>query len=163
MLNELRTLFRRDLEGVRTQLESYPDDSAPWAHVAGCPNPGGTLVLHVVGNLRHFVGAGIGGSGYVRERDAEFATRGLPRRELLALIDSAIREVDDALAGLDAGALERPATLPTGAEVTTTQWLLHLLTHLTFHLGQLDYHRRAATGDATSAGPLSLRALEGRP
>ena len=71
--------------------------------------------------------------------------------------------MDDALAGLDAGALERPATLPTGAEVTTTQWLLHLLTHLTFHLGQLDYHRHAATGDATSAGPLSLRALEGRP
>jgi hypothetical protein len=159
VLPELRTLFRRDLDALRAELTLYGDDRSPWANVPGCPNPGGTLVLHAVGNLRHFVGAQLGGTGYVRQRDAEFATRGLSRAELTQQVDAARAEVDAALARLTPADLERPASLPTGDEVATSLWLLHLLAHLEFHLGQLDYHRRAATGDSTSAGALSLKAL----
>lgn len=162
MLAELSKLTLRDLDGLASEVRLYPDDVTLWQAVPGCPNSGGTLVLHLVGNLRHFVGAVLGGTGYVRHREAEFSTRGLSRAELLALIGSARAEVGEALEKLD------PAVLATTYPVTlgdrslpTGLFLLHLAVHLGYHLGQIDYHRRAATGDPTSAGVISPLALAG--
>ena len=70
-------VLRRDLAAVRRSVEAYPDDESLWAERSGFPNSGGTLALHVAGNIRHFVGAVLGGSGYLRDRDAEFSRRGV--------------------------------------------------------------------------------------
>lgn len=159
-IQDLSLLLLRDLDGLRREIELYPDDAAPWAERPGLPNRGGTLALHLAGNLRHFVGAVLGGSGYVRDRDLEFSARDVPRAEILEKVAAARREVEAALAALDPARLDEDYPLPLGGRIASTrQFLLHLAMHLTFHLGQIDYHRRATTGDSKSAGVIPLSAL----
>jgi uncharacterized damage-inducible protein DinB len=153
-------MFRRELGAVRRSVEAYPDEASLWRLPAGLPNAGGTLVLHIAGNLRYFVGAVLGGSGYVRDRDAEFSRRDVSRDALLEEIDATSDVVERALAalpddGLDAVYPERIA----GRAVTTRDWLVHLASHLAYHLGQLDYHRRAVTGDRRGVGALPIGEL----
>ncbi len=167
LIQDLSTLFLRDLDGLRREIELYPDDGSLWAEIPGLPNRGGTLALHLAGNLRHYVGAVLGGSGYVRDRPLEFSARDLPRAEVLDRIAAARREVQaalDALRERDANdlkdALDADFADPLGGRAISTRlFLVHLAMHLTFHLGQIDYHRRAATGDSTSAGVIPLAAL----
>ena len=160
MLTQLSTLLLREIDALRREVELYPTDAAVWSEVPGQPNSGGTLVLHLVGNLRLFIGDTLGHSGYVRDREAEFAVRDLPRSGLVDLITAARSEVATAMRDLDPSAL--PAQFPVavgGVSLPTELFLLHLLSHLGYHLGQIDYHRRAATGDPTSAHTLPVRAL----
>jgi hypothetical protein len=160
MLKSLQVVFARDIETLRTEVALYPSDALLWQVVPGCPNPGGNLVLHLVGNLRHFIGAQLGSSGYVRNRPAEFSTTGLTRAELHTSISLAATEVAHTLETLDPARLQESFSLPQhSGSVTIERWLLHLATHLAFHIGQLDYHRRAVTGDRSAAGALSLEPL----
>lgn len=153
-------IFTRDLEVLAREVALYPDDAALWKEVPGQPTLGGSLALHLVGNLRHFIGRVLGGTAYVRDREAEFNARGLSRKALQAEIQAAQAEVAAALAGLDAARLEMPFLEPIrGHQLDTRTVLVHLITHLSFHLGQLDYHRRAATGDRASAEPGGLAQL----
>lgn len=159
MIDDLRRLYRRELDSLVREIALYPDDAAPWQELAGLPNLGGTLVLHLAGNLRHFIGAQLGHSGYVRHREAEFATRGVSRAELATLIGTTQAELDATFAALDPARLDEVVELPNGTRTRVGLFLLHLLSHLSFHLGQIDYHRRAVTRDATGAGVLPLAAL----
>ena len=152
------TLLARDLGAFRRSLAAYPDDAAVWAPAAGLPNSAGTLALHAAGNLRHFVGAVLGGSTYVRRREEEFSLRGLPRVELDALLARAAEEVRATLDRLDPAMLDREYPAPAGGlRVTTGDFLVHLCTHLAFHLGQADAHRRAVTGNPEGIGAVALR------
>jgi uncharacterized damage-inducible protein DinB len=158
MNNTIRLLITRDLRAMQRQLGLYPDDDAPWRQLDGVPNSAGTLALHVAGNLRHFIGATLGGTGYVRDRELEFARRGAPRAELLAEIDGAIEAVERAMAGLDEEGLRTDYPLLVGdRRVATGDFLLHLATHLAYHLGQVDYHRRTVTGDLSGVDAVSVR------
>jgi len=160
MLSDLRTIMLRDLEGLRREIALYPDDDAPWKTLPGIPNTGGNLARHLAGNLRAYIGAQLGGTGYVRDRDGEFATSGLTRAALDAEIQQAIGDVDLTLTTLDPARLDQPYPLAFGdRRVGTRAFLLHLAVHLTYHLGQIDYHRRAVTGDATGVGAISLKEL----
>lgn len=156
----LRTLILRELRAVRREIEKYPDDASVWRAVPGIPNTAGTLALHLAGNLQHFLGAGLARDGYTRDRDAEFARRGVPRTELLAELDRATGSVDRALSQLTDDQMEAvyPLPLPTG-RVNTLVWVMHLASHLAYHLGQLDYHRRVVTGDAAGVDAVSVREL----
>jgi Protein of unknown function (DUF1572) len=153
-------LLLRDLQAVRREIEHYPNDEGPWKTVPGLTNSGGTLVLHLAGNLQHFLGAVLNKNGYVRNRDVEFVKRGVPRAELLRELDVTIDTVTKALSALAASQLEGmfPQEL-NNMRIPTDIFLMHLATHLTYHLGQLDYHRRFVTGDSTAVGTLSLPAL----
>ena len=163
MIAALRPVLRRDLDTLARELALYPDDASLWVPVPGQPTSGGNLALHLAGNLRHFIGATLGGTGYVRDRDREFSSTGLSREAVIGEVHRAAAEVDATLAGLDAARVAGPFPLPIqnitlGTEVV----LLHLASHLAFHLGQVDYHRRAVTGDRTSVAPLALAPLEAR-
>lgn len=156
----LRRVIRRDLATLAAQLDAYPDDQALWRPVPGITNVGGTLVLHLAGNVRHFVGAQLGGTGYVRDRDGEFNRRDVPRGELRAIVAAARTEADRTLGALGDAALERTYPLAVGGvSLVTGQLLLHLATHFAYHLGQLDYHRRMATGGGAVAGMQAAAAL----
>lgn len=148
----------RELAAIRAEVLAYPDDQSVWDMPSGAPNSGGTLVLHVCGNLRSNVGAGLGDSGYVRDRDAEFSTRGTSRAQLVALVDITATEV---AAALDSLPPERLAGTMTVAKATlpVRRGLLHLATHLAYHLGQLDFHRRLVTGDTRGVGALAVAPL----
>jgi uncharacterized damage-inducible protein DinB len=156
----LGTLILRELRAVRREVEAYPDDASVWRPVPGMPNTGGTLALHLAGNLQHFFGAILKRDGYKRDRESEFSRRDVSRKELLAGIDAAIASVGRTLLSLTDEDLT--GTYPesiANRKVSTGTFLLHLLSHLAYHLGQIDYHRRAVTGDSLGVDAVSVREL----
>lgn len=73
----------------------------------------------------------------------EFSLKDVPREELLNKIDDTIRIIDKSLDTLDENNLKKEYPILVFEERTTTEYLLvHLATHLTYHLGQINYHRR---------------------
>ncbi len=144
MLSEiLSELYERDLNKLKAEIEQYADDADIWKVTGDIANPGGVLCLHIAGNLRHFFGSVLGGTDYVRDRDAEFASRGISRSELLAEVEAALSEVKATLAKLLDEDFEK--TYPAdvfGKPMKTGYFLIHLTTHLNYHLGQINYHRR---------------------
>ena len=157
---DLSRLFARELATLRDELLAYPNEADIWAVPTGVPNSAGNLALHLAGNLRWFIGAQLGATGYVRDREAEFAKRNVPRVELIAMIEATRDEVTRTLATLDAATLD--AWFPIeifGMRLLTARFLLHLEGHFCYHLGQIDYHRRIVTGSSASVGALPLPAL----
>lgn len=85
----------------------------------------------------------LGGSGYVRDREHEFAARNIPRAELLAEVDRTRKVLVKAFASLGEERLQEPFPIPIqGEELNTAYFLLHLEGHLNYHLGQVNYLRR---------------------
>ena len=140
-------ILDRDLGALEREVQAYPDERSLWTPVPGIPNVAGTLVLHLAGNLQHYIGATLGGTGYVRDRPAEFSRRNVPRAELLREIQAARAAVSATLSipGAPNPDAEFPETVG-GGKVRTGDYLVHLATHLAYHLGQIDYHRRMVTG-----------------
>lgn len=140
-------LFEKDLNKVSEEINQYPDDSSLWVVKDGITNSGGNLCLHVAGSLQHFIGAVLGGSGYVRNRDAEFTLKNITRKKLLDELEATRMAVKDALEQVSKKELEKEFPHKFGGEaVTTEQFLLHMLAHLSYHTGQINYHRRLLTG-----------------
>lgn len=151
----LERFLLRELSSLRLEVEAYSDDALLWVTPPGLPNSGGTLTLHLSGNLRHYIGARLGGDGYVRDRDAEFSTRDLTRRELLEGIADAQHAIRSTFAMLTEEQLSAPypETL-RGTTLETGELLLQLAVHLGYHLGQISYHRRLVTGNSAGVGTL---------
>jgi uncharacterized damage-inducible protein DinB len=153
MHRALERILVRDITGLIREIKAYPDDAAVWQTAPGVTNSGGTLALHVAGNMQYFIGAVLNSSGFVRDRDAEFASRGLPRARLLAELKAALSAVEQTLPGLTDTQLAAEYPVPVaGRRVRTSDLLVHLAAHLGYHLGQVDYHRRFVTGH----GPLDV-------
>ncbi|HJW43087.1 MAG TPA: DinB family protein [Geothrix sp.] len=153
----LLILFRRDLRCLIREIEAFPDDATLWRTLPGLTNSAGNLALHVAGNLRHFIGTVLGGTGYVRQRDLEFATREGTRAEVAADLEAALAEVEASLPALSAEALAASFPVAVGSHRPVTGlWLMHLEAHLAFHLGQAGYLRRALTGVAGATRPMEM-------
>src|ERR1051325_10419727 len=103
----LETLFLRELRALRREIEAYADEQQLWVTNGGITNSAGNLALHLCGNLQHFIGAQLGGSGYVRHPDLEFSRRAVPRAEILAEIDAASSAVDNAFDSISESDLEK--------------------------------------------------------
>jgi hypothetical protein len=146
----------RELRTIERELSAYPSEELVWALPPGLPNSAGTLALHAAGNLRHFVGTVLGGGSFVRDRDAEFSRRNVSRAELIEGLREAERAVRDTLPSIDAARFDEPYPLAVATRrVNTGEFIAHLATHLAYHVGQLDFHRRVVTGDATGVGAVS--------
>lgn len=136
-------IYRRDLDKLKTEIEQYYSSDQLWLQSGSIANSGGNLALHLIGNLKHFIGAVLGKSGYVRDREAEFVSKNVSKEDLITAIDEASVVVTSTLAKLNADDLT--ATYPIevfGEAMTTEYFLIHLATHLNYHLGQINYHRR---------------------
>lgn len=139
----IRHIIVRDLEKLKNEILSYRDESAIWLVDKAIANSAGNLCLHLVGNLNTFIGKALGGTDYVRDRDAEFSKKDIPRDELVQMIsDTAIvvSKTLDALPPVDQGQMFPVKVFEK--ESTTEYMLIHLATHLGYHLGQVNYHRR---------------------
>lgn len=138
----------RDLRALRRELEAYADERDIWRIQPGISNAAGNLALHLAGNLQYFIGTVLSGTGYVRDRDAEFNRRDVPRADLLRQVDAAIAAVA-LLSRVSDADLAKPFPLPVaGVTLATGEFMIHLAAHFTWHLGQIDYHRRLLTGQA---------------
>jgi hypothetical protein len=143
VIETLKTLFNRDLNKLRNEIELYQNEKTIWHFDKGISNSGGNLCLHLVGNLNAYIGVGLAKTGYVRQRDLEFSLNDIPKDELLKKIDDTIKVVEDGLNNLTESQMTEdfPVIIwdkPTEIEYT----LIHLTTHLNYHLGQINYHRR---------------------
>jgi hypothetical protein len=139
----LLELYDRDLVKVRAEIEAYLNETDIWKTGGDITNPAGNLCLHINGNLQHFFGSVLGGDRYVRDRDAEFASKNVSRAELIAGVDAALASVRATLEKLSDE--DFAATYPLevfGGPINTGFFLTHLATHLNWHLGQINYHRR---------------------
>lgn len=144
MLKEtLIELFDRDLQKLKIEITLYQDEYDVWVTKGDITNSGGNLCLHLIGNLNHFIGATLGNTGYVRHREDEFSLKNVLRQDLITNIDNCILIVKETLTKLTEDELKKDFPLEKhGTIVSTTHMLLHLYGHLTYHLGQINYHRR---------------------
>lgn len=164
MQDTIRNIIARELRALEREVEAYPDPMSLWRVVPGISNSTGTLVLHLTGNLRYFIGTVLGGTGFVRNREAEFLCRDLTRAQLLAEIEDANKVVEATLVRVTPDHLEAAyPVLVAGRTFRTQDFLLHLVSHLSYHLGQIDYHRRMVTGEAGSVGAVSVAELLKQP
>jgi uncharacterized damage-inducible protein DinB len=143
VIETLKTLYGRDLNKLKTEIEAYKSEEAIWKKTNEAPNSAGNLTLHLIGNLNGFIGAELGQSGYVRHRDLEFSTEFEPRKDLIKRIEDVISVVDSILSTISAEDLEEEYPIIVFQDkMTTGFFLIHLATHLSYHLGQINYHRR---------------------
>lgn len=139
----LQSLFSRDLKRLKTEIESYQNESNLWIIEVGISNSAGNLCLHLIGNLNTYIGAILGGTDYVRNRELEFSLKDIPQKELIEKIEETARIVEETLAKLTDKQLEAEYPMLVLEEKSSTAYFLtHLTTHLTYHLGQINYHRR---------------------
>lgn len=143
MIRELITIFERDLQKLKLEIDSFQTEENLWKTTGQITNSAGNLALHLTGNLNHYVGSLLGKTGYVRNRPAEFDSKNVQVAELLAGIGEVSQTVSQTLGGLSEQDLSKPYPKPVfGYEMTTSFMLIHLSTHLSYHLGQINYLRR---------------------
>ena len=143
LTNTLIKLFTRDLNALKKEINAYNNEDNLWLVTKDISNCSGNLCLHLVGNLNHFIGATMGNSGYVRQRDLEFSLKNVPRETLVKQIDDTIIMVSDVLKTLTETDLQKEYKRRAFEDTMTTEYfLVHLTMHLSYHLGQINYHRR---------------------
>lgn len=139
----LKTLFNRDLNKLKTEIESYENESSIWQIDKNISNSAGNLCLHLIGNLNTYIGAELGKTDYIRNRPLEFSLKDIPKSELIEKIEATIQVVNSTLETLNDTDLEKNyPQIVFEKEMTTGFFLIHLATHLGYHLGQINYHRR---------------------
>lgn len=147
MIVELTKIFDRDLVRLKEEINAFQHEENLWVVRGSVKNPAGNLCLHLVGNLRTYVGQNIGGVAYTRDREAEFASRGLSKETLAYQVDDTRQLVVSAIQSLTHADLEKTYVQEVfGYPMTTGFFLLHLTTHLAYHLGQINYLRRILEG-----------------
>ena len=143
VIESLKTLFNRDLNKLKIEIESYQNENAIWVIDKNISNSAGNLCLHLMGNINTYIGARLGNTGYIRNRPLEFSLKDIPSAELISKIENTIlmvNEVFDSLTETDLEVIYPEIVFEK--EMTTGFFLIHLATHLSYHLGQINYHRR---------------------
>jgi len=143
IIDNLKTLFNRDLKRLIIEIELYNNEADIWKINGQINNSAGHLCLHLVGNLNTYIGKELGHTGYVRNRELEFSSEPVPRPELIQNIKNTIVMIHGVLDNFDKNLLEAEYPILVFDHKTSTEFMLvHLSTHLAYHLGQINYHRR---------------------
>ncbi len=139
----LSDLFERDLTNLKKELDQFEKEADLWRQAEGINNSAGNLALHICGNLQHFVGYVLGNTGYIREREREFNDKDVPKESIKLEIDKTKDTVFTVLTALSDEDLEKTYPLQLwNRSFTTGFFLIHLHSHLNYHLGQINYYRR---------------------
>ena len=143
LIDHVKALLLRDLGKLKQEIEAYRQEQNIWAVADGISNSAGNLCLHLVGNLNTFVGKELGGTAYIRNRDLEFSSKAIPRQELIKKLNETMAVVETSLDKLSPGQLEKEFPVVVFDKPSTVEYmLLHLASHFSYHLGQVNYHRR---------------------
>lgn len=135
--------LHRDLSKLSQEINSYQSETNLWSIEGEIKNSAGNLTLHLCGNLQHFIGTVLGKTKYIRNREAEFSTKGLSKKSLLKEIETTLHSVSQTLSSFDSATLNQIYPIEVfGKPMTTGYFLIHLAGHLNYHLGQVNYHRR---------------------
>jgi len=142
MKKSIVQVFEKDLIRLKLEIEAFEGEENLWLKSNGINNSAGNLCLHIVGNLNNYIGAILGNTGYIRNRPLEF-TEKVTKNNLLEKIKNTQEVVSKTLENLNSDQLGKiyPEDV-LGYRMTTEYFLIHLLGHLNYHLGQINYHRR---------------------
>ena len=142
-LDSLKDLFDRDLTRLMEELKLFEDTSDLWVTPGTISNSAGNLILHICGNLQHFIGFVLGQTGYARLRDLEFSSKNVPVDELNEQILATKEAVLLTLEKMSPATLEETYPLEIWQRnLSIGFFLVHLHSHLNYHLGQINYLRR---------------------
>lgn len=147
MQQNILYFINRDLKQLIKEIEAYPNEADLWFRVKNIKNSAGSLALHIVGNLNHFIGSVMGGTDYVRDREFEFSNIVIERKEILQKIENTIEMVNKIVPELTDKRLQKTFEYDFLGEQSTLFYLFQFTTHLAYHLGQINYHRRALAGN----------------
>lgn len=143
LTNTLISLFERDLKKLIAEIQLYQNESHIWRIEKNILNSAGNLTLHLIGNLNTYIGKEIGKTNYVRNRELEFSEKDVPVKDLIEKIEDTIETIRLALSQITDEELNSEYPILVFSEKTSTEFfLIHLTTHLAYHLGQINYHRR---------------------
>ncbi|PKD43589.1 DinB family protein [Rhodohalobacter barkolensis] len=143
MVEDFRKILIRDLDRLTSEINTFDQEENLWRTDGNVTNSAGNLCLHLCGNLKYYIGAKIGNTGYERDRPAEFSLSNVPRLELIEQVKETREVVSSVLSKMDAEQLNEdfPEAL-FGYPMTYGFFLIHLSGHLMYHLGQINYLRR---------------------
>ena len=133
--------FAAYYENLRVKLHKWVDpltETQFWRNPFPYGNDIGHLVLHLTGNLNYYIGAQIAQTGYVRDRDKEFADEHPPTKA------EALQKFDDAI-GLVAATVRKQlsgdwSTTYSGRGANSTNRfgiVLDCAAHVDHHVGQI--------------------------
>jgi len=144
MISSLQQIFSRDLGALQKEIEAYNTETNLWKIEGQIKNSAGNLTLHLCGNLQHYIGSILGDTGYKRDRPAEFSMRDVPRAQLIEHIQTTKKVIHSTLSKYNDEDLDEkyPKPFKPDAPESIRYYLLHLTAHLSYHLGQVNYHRR---------------------
>ena len=144
MLNTiLANFYARDIRKLIEELNLFRSEEDLWRTQGSVKNSSGNLALHIIGGLNYFIGALLAKTGYVRNRDQEFSSKGVTRKELVGQLEELISLTNRTLNALTQERME--AAFPIlfdDAKNSTAYVLMQLLIHLNYHTGQVNYLRR---------------------
>lgn len=144
MLNSLlANFYERDIRKLIKEVNAFRNEENLWRTHGSARNSSGNLVMHIIGGLNHLIGATLAHTGYVRDRDQEFISKGVERKVLLAQLEKLIPMINETLNALTPEDMENEYPMFFDKPKTSTSYvLLQLSLHLNYHLGQVNYLRR---------------------
>ncbi|MEJ1237272.1 DinB family protein [Chryseolinea sp. T2] len=140
----LATFYERDVLKLIGELRLFRDEANLWKIHGSMKNSAGNLALHIIGGTNYLFGTQLGGTGYVRNRDQEFAIKDVPRAALISQLEALIPLITDVLDTITDKQMDDDYPIMFDGGVQSKRYVLvQLLTHLNYHLGQVNYLRRA--------------------
>jgi hypothetical protein len=135
------------LDRIRHCLDQLTDEQV-WHRSRPDLNSIGNLILHLCGNLRQWVLAGIGGAPDSRDRPAEFAERGpVPKDELQRRLEAVVEEARRVLMSVNAVGLTEGRRVQ-GFDVTGLGAIFDSVPHFRGHTQEIVHMTRLQLGEA---------------
>jgi uncharacterized damage-inducible protein DinB len=136
--DEFARYFRHLAERVQKAALAVPEHKL-WTKPFPFGNSIGHLVLHLTGNLNHYVGALVAGSGYVRHREHEFTDPAqYPRAEVLARFSQAVEMVVQTVNAQNDASFQAPVDSQHPINTRLGLFLV-CAAHMNNHIGQMSY------------------------
>lgn len=143
-LQELRRYFQHYITQLKNELLAFPDEALIWETTGSITNSAGNLTLHIAGNLQHFIGHVLGKSNYIRNRNFEFEAKNLSVEALIEELTIAEKVIEKVLSTVTQADLDAEFPITFSHEPSSVYFnLLRFLTHLSYHVGQVNYLRRS--------------------
>lgn len=143
MINTFIQFYQKGLQDLRQEATQFKSEELLWKTLPGVKNSCGNLFLHLIGNLNYFIGAQMGNTGYVRNRDLEFSAKDVPVHEIIKQIEALETIIPTVLQSKSEGWLAEEFLMEfLGAKQKNEFMITQMLVHLNYHCGQINYLRR---------------------
>jgi uncharacterized damage-inducible protein DinB len=138
--------LRQNVDRIDQCLARLTEDQV-WLRGHESENAVGNLLLHLAGNIRQWILAGVGGKPDTRDRDSEFnAQAGPSKSELLAALRTTVEAACRVIEPLTE---ERLATIVhvQKYDLSVLEAIYHVMEHFAQHTGQIIFTTKMLTGE----------------